>query len=119
MLPRFKRPDQVIRNAGRDILVLGSDGNIDLLIPLWLEAGINFFWTLECAARMDPLALRRKYGKDIILGVGLDKRQFYDKASLKAEVITKVPQLTKAGPASPARTTSCHSTCPSRTFATT
>lgn len=98
MLPRYQQLNQVIRDAGCDIFFLDSDGNVDLLIPLWLEAGINFFWPLECAAGMDPLALRRKYGKNIILGGGLDKRQFYDKASLKEEVMKKVPQLAKTGP---------------------
>ena len=52
------------------------------LIPLWLEAGINFFWPLECAAGMDPLALRKQYGKEIVLSGGLDKRELMrDKAA--------------------------------------
>ena len=70
MLPRYLRLNEVVRGGGCEAFFLDSDGNIEALIPLWLEAGINFFWPLECAAGMDPLALRKKYGKDIILGGG-------------------------------------------------
>ena len=76
-----------------------TDGNIDQLIPLWLEAGINLFWPLECAAGMDPVALRKLYGKDIILAGGLDKRELMrDKESLRREVMAKVPYLVESGP---------------------
>ena len=69
------------------------------LLPLWLEAGINLFWPLECAAGMDPVALRKQYGKDIILAGGLDKRELMrDKESLRREVMSKVPYLVETGP---------------------
>jgi Uroporphyrinogen decarboxylase (URO-D) len=99
MLPRYSQLNEVVRASGCESFFLDSDGNIDALIPLWLEVGINFFWPLECAAGMDPLALRRKYGKDVILAGGLDKREFLrDKAALRAEVMKKVPALAESGP---------------------
>jgi len=99
MLPRYMKLNNLVRAAGCDTFFLDSDGNIDALIPLWLESGINFFWPLECAAGMDPLALRRRYGKDIILSGGLDKREFMrDRASLRNEVCAKVPTLAESGP---------------------
>ena len=100
MLPRYEQLNQVIRDCGCDIFFIDPDGNVDLLIPLWLEAGINFFWPLECGAGMDPLELPRKYGKDIILGGGLDKSQLDDKASLKEEVL-RSPNWQRRGPTSP------------------
>ncbi len=99
MLPRYEKLNDVIRESGCSTFYLDSDGNIDQLIPLWLDVGINFFWPLECASGMDPLTLRKKYGKNIILGGGLDKREMMkDKASLKREVMGKVPQLVQTGP---------------------
>ena len=98
MLPRYRQLNQVIRDAGCDIFYLDSDGNVDLLIPIWLEAGIKLIWPLETAAGMDPVALRRQYGKDIILGGGLNRLAFYDKAALKNEVMSKVPHLAATGP---------------------
>jgi len=99
MLPRYQRLNEVIRSRGCEVFFLDSDGDVDLLIPLWLEAGINLFWPLECAAGMDPWELRRRYGKNIILAGGLDKRIFAgDKTSLEREVMSKVPQLVGSGP---------------------
>ena len=98
MLPRYQKLNEVIRQAGCDFIYLDCDGNIEQLIPIWLEAGINFLWPLECAAGMDPVALRKKYGKDIVLGGGLDKREFMrDKAAVKEEVMKKVPFLVETG----------------------
>jgi hypothetical protein len=99
MLPKYKDLNDTVRSSGCEVFYLDSDGNIDDLIPIWLEAGINFFWPLECAAGMDPLLLRRKYGKDIVLAGGLDKREMMrDKGSLKHEVMSKVPELVETGP---------------------
>jgi Uroporphyrinogen decarboxylase (URO-D) len=99
MLPRYEKLNEVIRSGGVEVIYLDCDGNIDQLIPLWLGAGINLFWPLECAAGMDPVALRKQYGKDIILAGGLDKRELMrDKASLRREVMAKVPYLVESGP---------------------
>lgn len=99
MLPVYKSLNDVVRNSGCDIIFVDSDGNIESLIPLWLEAGIRFMWPLECAAGMDAIALRKKYGKDIILSGGLDKSELVrDKASLRKEVMSKVPFLSETGP---------------------
>jgi hypothetical protein len=99
MLPRYLKLNEVVRASGCETFFLDSDGNIDALIPLWLEAGINFFWPLECAAGMDPLALRKRYGKGVILSGGLDKREFLrDKSALRNEVCAKVPALAESGP---------------------
>jgi uroporphyrinogen decarboxylase len=99
MMPRYQKLNEIIRAAGVEVIYLDCDGNIDQLIPLWLEAGINLFWPLECAAGMDPVALRKQYGKDIILAGGLDKRELMrDKESLRREVMAKVPYLVESGP---------------------
>ncbi len=99
MLPRYEKLNEVIRGAGVEVIYLDCDGDIDLLIPLWLEAGVNLFWPLEVAAGMDPLALRAKYGKDVILAGGLDKRELMrDKESIRREVMSKVPKLVESGP---------------------
>jgi hypothetical protein len=99
MMPRYRTLNEVIRGAGCDVIYLDCDGNIDQLLPLWLEAGINLFWPLECAAGMDPVALRRKYGREIILAGGLDKRELMrDRESIRREVMSKVPYLVETGP---------------------
>lgn len=99
MLPRYQKLNEVIHGAGCEVIYLDCDGNIDQLIPLWMEAGINMFWPLECAAGMDPIALRKRYGHEIVLAGGLDKREFmHDKTAVEREVMSKVPSLVETGP---------------------
>jgi hypothetical protein len=44
MVPRYKKITELLRSNGVDIIYLDSDGNLEQLIPLWLESGINFVW---------------------------------------------------------------------------
>jgi uroporphyrinogen decarboxylase len=63
MLPRYRVITDFLHANGIDIIHVDSDGNIEELIPIWLEElGVNFPWPLEVAAGMDAVALRRKYG---------------------------------------------------------
>lgn len=99
MLPRYRRLNEVIRAAGVEVIYLDCDGNIEQLLPIWIDAGINLFWPLECAAGMDPVRLRKQFGKNIVLAGGLDKRELMgNEASLRREVLNKVPYLIESGP---------------------
>ncbi|MFC2016868.1 uroporphyrinogen decarboxylase family protein [Chloroflexota bacterium] len=98
MMPRYKKVTDILHGSGVDVIFLDSDGNINELIPLWLECGINFHWPLECAAGMDAVALRKKYGRDIILAGNLDKRVLSKgKDAIREEVMSKVPFLLESG----------------------
>ncbi len=74
MLPACKRVCQFLHDNGVDIILLDSDGHIDPLIPLWLEAGVTGVYPLERAANEDPVALRQQYGKRLMMFGGVDKR---------------------------------------------
>jgi uroporphyrinogen decarboxylase len=98
MLPRYKQITALLRSEGIDILHVDSDGNVNELIPIWLEVGVNFPWPLEVAAGMDGVALRKQYGKDIILAGNIDKRVFTKgKEAIREEVMSKVPFLVETG----------------------
>ena len=98
MVPRYKQVIDLLHGEGIDIIHIDSDGNVNELIPLWMEIGINFPWPLEVAAEMDAVALRRKYGRDIIIGGGIDKRAFTrGKDAIRQEVMSKVPFLVETG----------------------
>ena len=98
MVPRYKKVTDILHSNGVDVIFLDSDGNISELIPLWLECGINGHWPLECAAGMNAVALRKKYGKDIILGGNIDKRALLKgKEAIREEVMSKVPFLLESG----------------------
>jgi hypothetical protein len=98
MVPRYKKIAELLRSHGVDIIFLDSDGNLEQLIPLWLESGINYVWPLEVAAGNDIVALRKKYGKDLILSGGIDKWALLKgKEAIKEEVMSKVPFLLEKG----------------------
>ena len=98
MMPRYKKITDLVHSYGVDIIYLDSDGNTNELLPLWLECGINFIWPFEVAAGNDVLAVRKKYGKDLIIGGGIDKRALIKgKEATREEVMSKVPFLLEQG----------------------
>ena len=98
MMPRYRKVTEILRSSGIDALFVDSDGNLNQLIPLWLESGIHGYWPLECAAANDAVALRKKYGKDVILAGNIDKRALLKgKDAIREEVMSKVPFLLESG----------------------
>jgi hypothetical protein len=98
MVPRYKRVTELLHAAGVSSIFVDSDGNLSALIPLWLESGINGFWPLEVAAGNDAVALRKQYGRDILLAGNIDKRAFLKTEDvLRDEIMAKVPFLLQSG----------------------
>ena len=98
MMPRYKNVTEFLHKHGIDIITVDSDGNIEKLIPLWLESGVNGFLPLEVAAGMDAVALRKEYGKDVILIGNIDKGVLArGKEAIQQEVMSKVPYLLSQG----------------------
>ena len=98
MLPRLKRIADLLHNHGVHNIIVDSDGNNDVLIPLWLEAGITGLRPFEVAARCDPVATRRKYGRSLIIQGGIDKRALAQgKEAIEREILSKVPWLCTQG----------------------
>ncbi|MCX7805689.1 MAG: hypothetical protein N3A38_10940 [Planctomycetota bacterium] len=98
MLPRYKRIVNVFRSAGIDAIFVDSDGNVDELIPIWLEAGINGTYPLEIAAGTDIVALRKKYGRDLLMIGGIDKRAMAaGPEAIRRELLSKLPFMAKQG----------------------
>ncbi len=98
MIPRYKKITDLLHSYGVDVIYLDSDGNLNELIPLWLEGGINFIWPFEVAAGNDAVAIRKKYGKDLIIGGAIDKRALIKgKEAIREEVMSKAPFLLETG----------------------
>ena len=71
----MKRLVEFFKSHGTRYVTLDSDGNIEALIPLLMDVGIDAIWPLERAADMDPSRIRKKFGKNLRLFGGLDKRE--------------------------------------------
>lgn len=98
-LPHYKRFIEFLRSHGVDLILVDTDGNFEVLIPLFLEAGVNGFGPMEAAAGMDPVKTRREYGKKVCMTGGIDKRAIAKgKKAIEAEVRRKiVPILDEGG----------------------
>jgi len=87
MLPRYRRVTDYIFSRGVPYIGLDSDGQVDPLIPIWMDAGLNFLYPFEVQAGMDVLAVRKKYGKGLRIWGGVDKRALaYGPAAIDAEL---------------------------------
>ena len=98
MVPRYRRITELLRQHGCDIVYTDCDGNINALVPLWLEAGINCMFPVEVAAGTDPVALRDRYGKQILLLGGVNKRALIQgKEAIRAELERIEPYVNQGG----------------------
>lgn len=87
MLPRYRRVVDFLRSRGVRYIGLDSDGQVDPLIPVWLDAGLNYLYPFEVQAGMDVIAVRKKYGKELRLMGGVDKRALaHGPAAIDAEL---------------------------------
>jgi len=75
-------------------VVLHSDGNLNAIFPMLLEAGFKGFHPLESAAGMDPVLLK-KYGSGTVFfgNVGIDALESGDMDGVRAAVTGKMEAL--------------------------
>ena len=98
MLPYCKEVISCMRSYGVKNILVDSDGDNRPILDLFVEAGVNIFLPLEIAANMEPLEIREKYGRKLVLWGGIDKRALSkDKAAIKEELMRKVPQMMESG----------------------
>jgi len=94
----YKRIIERLNRAGVHSIWVDCDGDPEVLIPLWMEAGVNCFWPLEQASGMDPLRLRKTFGNDLVLSGGLDKMELAKgPKAIDRELQRKIPPLLDSG----------------------
>lgn len=75
IFPHMKRLVEFVKGKGVPYVIVDTDGNCEALIPLLMDAGVDAIWPMERAADMDPLDIRKKFGKSLRLWGGIDKRE--------------------------------------------
>jgi hypothetical protein len=73
IMPHMAPVMRLLRQHGIDVIWTDCDGNILKLIPLWLGVGLNCMFPLEVHPGNDPVALKREYGRDLLIRGGFDK----------------------------------------------
>jgi len=75
ILPRYKKVMEIANSKGIFLTWYDSDGDLRKLLPYYFEAGINCFSPCEVAAGMSCPELRKKFGKNLRMIGGIDKRE--------------------------------------------
>ncbi|MCL2159636.1 MAG: hypothetical protein FWH48_10580 [Oscillospiraceae bacterium] len=98
MAPRYRRVVDFLRSKGVEFISLDSDGDMESLIPIWLDSGINILYPFEVQCGMDVLKVRREYGKELGLWYGIDKRcAAWGKRETDLEISRVAPLVREGG----------------------
>jgi len=73
--PWYRKITDYLCSHGVKIVSLDCDGVIDLLLPVWLESGVNTMFPVEYGTwKADIASWRQKYGKDLRAVGGMNKQ---------------------------------------------
>ena len=98
IIPHMKPVMKLLRQHGIDIIFTDCDGNIQALIPLWLDVGLNCMFPYEVIAGNDVVQARQKFGRDLLFLGGFDKFALFDsKEAVLAQFKKLEPVLADGG----------------------
>ena len=90
LVPQYRRITELCHKHGVDVVWVDCDGCIDHLLPLWLEAGVNCMFPVEIGNWADPVEMRKRFGKDLLMMGGFDKHIL---ARSKEAIDTEIERL--------------------------
>jgi len=90
VIPPMRRVMRLLRQHGVDIIYTDCDGNVNALLPLWLDAGMNGMFPCEVKGGSDPVQLRRDFGKDVLLFGGFTKARL---GGTKEDILAELKRL--------------------------
>jgi uroporphyrinogen decarboxylase len=93
VVPRFKKMIDLAHNYGIKFL-LHTDGNVESIIPLLIDIGVDILDPIqpEC---MDPVAIKRKFGRDICLRGGISVQDVFSRGSID-DVVKETRRIVEA-----------------------
>jgi hypothetical protein len=96
--PHYKRITDLLLEHDIDIVSLDCDGDIDTLVPIWLENGVNTMFPIEVGTWNASIApWRQKYGRSLRGVGGVNKNVFSrDRAAVDGE-IERIKPLVELG----------------------
>ena len=74
IFPHLKRMVEFFHSHGAKYFAIDTDGDPTVLIPLMMDAGVDIIWPIERASEVSPQEWRKRFGKDLRLWGGVDKR---------------------------------------------
>lgn len=76
MLPYYRKLVDFFRSKGVNNFIVDTDGNVEVLIPLFIQAGVNGMFPFEQQAGNNLLEIRKKYPRLVMTG-GFDKNTLF------------------------------------------
>ena len=98
IMPHYRRVIDHLKAHGVKYISLDSDGNTEVLIPLYMDLGVDIHWPFERAAGMDPVRIRKSMGKSLRIWGAVDKRELTKgKAEIDAALRELAPLVEEGG----------------------
>jgi uroporphyrinogen decarboxylase len=98
IFPHLKRMVEFFKKHGTRYFAVDTDGNPTVLIPLFMEAGVDVIWPIERASEVSPQAWRKKFGKSLRLWGGVDKRVIAEgPAAIRRHLREFIPLIEEGG----------------------
>jgi uroporphyrinogen decarboxylase len=99
VVPGYQKISSKLRQYGVELYAVDSDGILDPLIPGWLEGGVNIIYPVEIGTwQADPMELRKRYGRELRIIGGIDKREIAKgRAAIDAEIERRLPLMHAGG----------------------
>ncbi len=93
IMPHMRPVMRLLREHGIDVIWTDCDGNILKLIPLYLEIGLNCMFPLEVNPGNDPVALKKEYGRQLLIRGGFNKFALHEG---RQEIVKELRRLEPA-----------------------
>jgi uroporphyrinogen-III decarboxylase len=98
IFPHLKRLVEFMKSNGVRYFALDTDGNPTVLIPLFMDAGVDVLWPLERASDVSPMDYRKQFGKSLRMWGGVDKRVLpLGPAAINAHLREMIPLIEEGG----------------------
>lgn len=96
--PWYKRIADLLAAHGCCIYTTDTDGNINPIVDVFVENGLNTMFPVEVHAGTDPVALRERFGKRVKLWGGVCKMKLAaSKEAIDAELNRLLPVVEQGG----------------------
>lgn len=96
--PYYLKVWELVKAKGTQLFSQDSDGNMNAVVDVFMECGVNIMYPAEPAAGMDIVSLRKKYGRQLAFKGGIDKHVLrQDKKQIEKELSHKLQPLMQEG----------------------
>jgi uroporphyrinogen-III decarboxylase len=96
--PYYRCAWDLLAERGARLFDQDSDGNMEAVIPAFLEAGVNCMHPMEPAAGMNVVQIREQYGTRLAMLGGIDKHVLRrDKEAIRQELAYKLQPAMRGG----------------------